>query len=597
MSIFESTATSTNSPKIHIDTTAGRLSSMESSEGPRWFKVKLDKPFNIPIEKLYVPVESGKTSANVTWRRSMPARYEMLVEVKCLDLEDSGEFLALVENRSSSDYHGPLGGNESVLSATWQKLPNCPSEGELLNISRMQAHKRLTDFDYGMSLSVGWSRKRDSPLARFNRLRQYNTKRQQDQLPTPSASEDSDRHTSRYVVKYAFQMQEERYHTVYGLSCPICSAIRATPEYPTFARLYLHLMTWHDHFRPQAVKSDRASEYERGSEMHHTIWLWPVEKPTDPTQELSEGEEDVWVAPSEPFDQSAYLTDQDKWTSHVPSKASKKVIGRRKRDVEIVANKLEQIPKAPKRIVVNDAPPKISRAVDLNSPTAPQRRKYRLPAVPGVRFYRTVSKRPFLQDEDLIESDDDLDESWLHERLHDDLKYLNVSPGAQEFIEDFNAFVGTGAFATSDLLQGGIISFTRKHKEKTRDKEWRAAYKDRLRILLNHRIVERDAVKRCMALMKGRAAAEAPTTAASSALSGASAKEVLLGRTDSGTARSEEGHDLPRDLCICGERADSGHGTLMCDGEDCVRLRFHMECVKVDRRVDGWMCGDCAPQA
>lgn len=581
VSVLDSSKGSTHPPRIHTDTISGQVHEVKHSESARYFEVRLDERFIIPVEKVYVPVDAGRTGRDVAWRRSVPAQYELMVEIKCQDLEDSASFLALVEDKLPSDYHDSLAGKEGVLTAKWKELPNCPTSDDLLELTRMQGHKRLTDFDYGMAVSVGWSRKRDSPLVRYNRLRQHASKGYQDQLPTPSASEGSDRHGPQHFVKYTFQAFEERYHIVQGLSCPICSAIRTTPEYPSFARLQLHLLTWHDHFRPEVVEEEKSDD---STDFHHTVHLWPAERPTDVAHELSEGEENVWVAPREAFDQAAYLNDQDKWTGHKQPKAIKKPATKRSRGPDPDAAKAQETAfRDPAVRPKKRTSKEMHRSIGTDC-LNPQRQKYRVPTVPGVRFYRTVSKRPFEPDEEVEESDDELDESWLTQRLHDDLGSLKLPLGQQEFLEDFNKFVSTGAFAADVLAPAGIIRFTKQHRHKGGNEDWRAAYKWRVQRLLQHRIISRDDAKVCMHLIKERDG-------------GLSAEKTGGGSVEEAGRRAVPGGDTPRDTCVCGKRAGSAHGTIMCDGDDCVRLRFHLHCVKLEQRVDGWLCPDCAPQS
>jgi len=595
VSVLEHTTGSTCPSQIHIDTISGEVRSLENLRGEQHFDVQLDHPFIIPISTIYVSVGSGKTGGDVTWRRSIPAQYELMVEIKCQDLEESAEFLALVENRLPSDYHGSLVATEGVLSAKWKELPNCPASDHLLGISRLQEDKRLTDFKYGMALSVGWSRKCDSPLVRYNRLRQHEGKDHQDQLPTPSASEGSDRHGPRYVVKYVLQISEERTHVVSGLKCPICSATRVTPEYSSFARLQLHLLTWHDHFRPEVLEEEKIDD---AGGIIYTVRLWSTERPVDDVRELSEGEDDLWIAPSKPFDQSAYLKDQDTWTGHTQPKASKTILKKRPRDKESVAHRpADKSPKGSAPVTVKRPLKKATKLPQTSGLAASQKRRYRVPTVPGVRFYRTGSKRPFNDDEEVMESDDELDQSWLDERLHVDLSSLKLTPGRQDFLEDFNRFVATGAFAADVLSASGIIDFTQKHRKKACDAGWYAAFKERVQRLLQYGIIERADARQCKHLIKPykNQAVAPPANATGGSIAPTGDGTGQPGDGHGAKMKAKAGHDVTRDTCMCGERADSTHGTIMCDGEDCIRQRFHMICLGLDQRTDGWLCADCKP--
>lgn len=597
VSVLDSTTGSTHPLTVHANTVSGRVYSVGDLQVGTHLEVQLDEPFIVPIDKIYVSVNSGRTGDDVTWRRSIPAQYELLVEIKCQDLEDSAELMAVVENESASDCHDILLANEGILFAKWKYLPDCPASDRLLGISRVKENKRVKCLDYGMALSVGWSRRRDSPLVRYNRLRQHGDRDHQIQLPTPSASEASDRQVPRHVIKYTFQAAEERSHIVQGLNCPICSALRVTPEYPSFARLQLHLLTWHDHFRPEVVEEEQSDD---SASMHYTVRLWPAEKPTELAQELSQGEQHAWIAPRRPFDQTAYLNGQDVWTGHAQPRAIRRAHNKRNRDRESeAANSGACVHKISDASGVKRASHKAQRATDTDSLPHMQKQRYKVPTVPGVRFYRTASKRCFDRDEEVAESDDELDESWLHERLHDDLTSLALAPDVQEFIEDFNKFVGTGAFAADVLSADGIIRFAEEHAKKGRSKAWRDAFKERVKLLLDHRIIERHDAKVCMDLTKHRQAGAPPTEGAGSTgtVNGVTSGDDAFMESRKREKRAVREVEAPRDLCVCGKRADSARGVIMCDGEVCVRLRYHMECVKLEQRIDGWLCVDCASRS
>lgn len=516
------------------------IESKEATGKDRSFEIHLDDPFSIEVEKIYVTIDRGGNGV-YRWKHTIPSHYQLDVEIKCQDFEDSVQLLELLYGDSAQRKQN-LSGKDATLRATWDDLPECPPPGTLLPLQRRR-HDDAVDSQYGLELSMGWSRKQDSPLAAYTKSRRE-CALEQEQLPTPSASDASEKATKNHVITYVFM--NERYHVMESLKCPLCAdepSARGRYEYPSFDRLHWHLLTWHEHFQPQVEDEERPAS----TAVRKTVHLWLSDKLAErASKPVNDGDEEIWIAPNRPFDQKAYLKGEDTWTGHPKLRPPGRHGLKPGRSMAAAKRHPES------GLLDSSVNKKIRRpAHDVSDILEAPRAKWRVPKVPGIRFYRTVSKRPFEEGEDVSESDEDVDESWLRARLRDDMSTLKLNKGSEDFFRDWNSVANEEDFSADVLTREGVVRFTRLFQRRLGDAEYREEFMRFLTRLKSHGVIDSEVFDYCSerAQMAGEVSDQM--------IDGSHGLTTKASNNPSQNAGK-------RKTCICGEPVLSARGGIIC---------------------------------
>lgn len=527
-----------------MDTRVGKIESSTAVTKQRVFDITLEDPFSIEVEKIHVTVERGN-HGNCRWKRTMPAHYQVNVEIKCLHHSDAVHLLGLMEKKSASKYRGSLT-EDATLRATWYDLPECPPAGKLLAMTRMDGPEHSINMNFGVELSMGWSRKRDSPLVAHAKARRAALVPAQAQLPTPSASDESEHAVKQqYIISYMFE--NTRIHKMEALTCPFCAAssvARGRRVFPSFDRLHTHFLTWHDHFQPRVEMTsyDHTGDPPGITTFHHSIHISLSGAMTEKmTQPKYDGDEDHWIAPERPFDEKAYLKGEDTWTGHV-----------RKPERPQLSAAKKQPSTGPGTTKARPALQDINDIPDL------PKTKWPLPKVPRVRFYRTKSKRPFEADEYISESDESVDEGWLQAHKRDDMASLPISTGGKEFYQDWNLAVTDDDFPADLFARECLVRFTRNHRGKMWDDEYYAEFMKTANRLHALRLIDSEVHGYCSdrrSLVSGVPDREVSGRHLHTAESQRNGKQSSASNGHSG----EGGR-----TCSCGKPVPSARGAIIC---------------------------------
>ena len=474
--------------QIHFESVPATLIRCARDDKRPSFDVWLAKPLFIRIEKLFVVTDSGGNGTR-SWKRTITASYQLDITVQCEDSEDSSNFLGLLESKDASSYHGAPG-SEAVLKATWNDLPACPPHVKMLPLKRAKGHKSL-ELDHKMGVAMGWISRRDY-LNTYNKV--WAAKRDSSrQLPTPSASDDMEKVGKRYSIAWKFRdTSATKVMTVQSVSCPICKDSR---DYDQISRLMLHCMHHHPQFSFE--REDEINEPDSPI-FRATIWLDAAPQAHDKPNE----DEDVnisWVAPSRPFNIKAYIRGEDDWTGQVRSK-SKKGGARQAKEKEVSS----VLPPQPSR--KRPAPEEVE---DLPEHKA---KKHCVPHVPGVRFYRKISKQLIRPGEFLAESDDDVDESWLAQAQAPALEDLGVCGASKAFTMAFDQHLAREQSDSSVLTRDALVRFARHHTDELKDVQWQRLFRAKLNQLRAFGIIGDEIVSYCVQLIQQTSEAERPET-------------------------------------------------------------------------------------
>lgn len=562
----------TKKNKIHVDTRTAHIEGREVAANEFRFDIHLDEPFSIEVDKIYETVARGSNGTR-RWKRTIPTHYQLDVEIKCQDPQDSIDFLSLMEEKSPKVYQQSLTAKDAILRANWHDLPECPGPHTLLKMTRTNGPDYEIESNYGVGLSIGWSPKRDSPLTTYTKARRAAIVPEQDQLPTPSASDESEKATKQHVITYIFM--NERYLIQENLRCPLCAAAtnaHALHEYASFDQLHFHLLMWHDHFHPKVV------EEKDSDACHRKVYLWfSGRQPERFSQPVDEDDEEEWIAPNRPFDQKAYLRGEDSWTGHPrlpsPTRHGPKPARPPTRSLKKHASSTSISQLSGKS---RSRPSEVRDMPDLPKP------RYRVPKVPGIRFYRTKSKRPFEEDEEVSESDEEVDESWLRARLHDDMQSLPISAGETEFIRDWNYAANEENFSANVLTREGVVRFTRFFQAKLQGRRYCEAFTAFLARLKAHGVLDDAVFDYCTERIQAvsdldsdefrrlkhprleNAASRREMAPAVSAKNRLAQRGGINGNLDRGKGSLNESAPQGPKICTCGKPVSSARGSIIC---------------------------------
>jgi len=535
--------------RIHVDTRCGTIESSTAATKQRVFDIALEDPFSIEVEKIYVTIERG-SNGTYRWKRTIPAHYQLNVEIKCLHHTDAVHLLGLMEKKSASKYRGSLTEEDATLRATWYDLPECPPAGKLLTMTRTDGPDRSIGMKFGLELSMGWSRKKDSPLAAFAKHRRAALVPDQIQLPTPSASDESENTPKQqYLITWVFM--NSRFHNMKTLKCPLCAtapSARAQHEFPSFDRLHTHVLMWHDHFQPRVEMNgynqtgDTPGVTTKRYTIHMSLSSTPTEKMTQP---IWNEDEDHWIAPEVPFDEQAYLKGEDTWTGHV------RKVERAERP-QISAAKKQTSSAGPVTIKRRPALSDINDLPDL------PKTKWPLPKVPRVRFYRTKSKRPFEPDENISESDESVDEGWLQAHKRDDMSSLPISAGGKEFYQDWNRAATDDDFPADLFTRECLVRFTRRYRGKMWDDEYYAEFLKTANRLHELKLIDSEVQKYCSD--RRSLVSDVPEQA----VNGRHSHTAEGHRNGKQRAPSNDGSGEAAKTCSCGSPVMSARGAVTC---------------------------------
>lgn len=466
----------------------GTIVIRESAIGSKYCEVVLDQPVCLAVEQLYLPSNTGGNEG-FGWKRLLGESYSLETSIRCLDSDDTCEFLAIVERRNAEKYQGAPA-SEGILRATWNGLPSCPQRSELLPVRRAQGHRSL-ELNHGMAMKMSWSKSKGSLLEMYNR--RQSTKQQQQQLPTPNGSEDLEMVSPpiEYRIRYTFlDSNKTRAQVLNGLHCIWCSAGNSqksdSAAYKSLDRLMLHYATHHDHFRCE-VNDRRTVENQELV----NIMLSLVDRPASHmTREKPATEEYSWVAPGRPFDIAAHVNGDQGWIAGARSKA-KRGPGRPPRSREDTEGSATSMP----TVKINRQRPSVENVQDVPEP---RKRKFSDPQVQGITFYHALSKQMIRTGETLSESEDEMYDDRLIHSQRQAFKQLGLSKAEAAFHEAFNRHMDAEQPSSTILLREAIVRFARKNCVSLVDAVWLGAFEAKLKHLQAHSIIGDDVVAFCL---------------------------------------------------------------------------------------------------
>ncbi|KXT14213.1 hypothetical protein AC579_7556 [Pseudocercospora musae] len=473
------------------------------------FGVELKKPLLLGVEQLAVPRDVDASYSEAAWARTITDRYTLEISVQPRNSKESASLLSQLENKSPSEYkHAPS--NEGVIRLVWGDpdtnttskdpgLPELPPGDQLLMFRRVKGHNTL-QLDYGAEVDMSWKgRSSGSVLVDYN-MTQARLERKR-QMPTPAASEDQRPAKQRRgpsTIRYLFRSTTfvKREIELENLSCIFCQDDR---EHSSFPQLLNHYQTHHDQF---SIDIEDVAD-EPGVKVM-SLHL-DDEQYNGSTEE--ESEDFDWEAPNALLDITAHVDGDSTWKIKpaIPMQYPGMPPATKNFSSTLRPGRPPKrtLPAAKQQLGSATAPLFRSRKRDMAPEDVPniaprKRRQHRVPNVPGISFYRTTSKKVLVPGDEVSDSDDDVDTTWIVQSQRHDLRKLGKDPTELEFHLMLNSHLDEEQPDSDVLVRDALVRFARRHAEKLSRPKLRALFKSKLEQLESRGIITKAYLDYCM---------------------------------------------------------------------------------------------------
>jgi hypothetical protein len=372
--------------------------------------------------------------------------------------------LTFADTSGSEELHRFLGLDTSntpcYLSTHYGNILECPQGKTLLRLKAATKNHGI-----GLEVSMYWNDNGSgSVLENCNRHLKKKTQ-QPRSYPTPPLDSEP-----RYRITFVYGTESLERSKLVCLHC--------ARNFSDVLDFKMHLITWHDYFLYKATE-EGIDEYG----MKH--WRFESEvadHKEDQRQRASAHADEPYdvrvVAPARPFDRRKYLQGDDGY--------------------QRVA-RLERPSKNPRAKAVVDGPVKAPIQRHRKPPdqvqARPQRNKkiYLVPRAPsGITFFRSFSKRPLRQGEAISESDDELDEGWMHLRKHTEIDKEDLPEAAARFIKFFDNFMHEESLHSDTHAGDAIIRFSQSQAARICEEGVFDEFKKKMDELLEDNVITKE---------------------------------------------------------------------------------------------------------
>jgi hypothetical protein len=381
--------------------------------------------------------------------RTFDDSYLMMISVSFTDNMAAEELYAFMGLDTS---HVP-----TFLSTTYGNILKCPPGRFILPLKA--ASKPL---GIGLEVCMYWhDTSGDSILTKSNR-RLKSSVQSPRSYPTPPLEAEP-----RYRLTFVYGNETiER-------TKPVCLHCTKPKTLSTIPDLQMHLKAWHEYFDYEITDKG----VDKNGVEH---WLFESEvadHKSAPNQRASEHADEPFdvrvLAPQQPFNRQKFLQGDNGYQQRARVEKTLKQ-GKAKVDV-------------PATITV---PKQRKHQSEVQARPQKPKRTYVIPKAPnGVTFFRSISKRPLKEGEEITESDDELDEEWMTLRKHAELDKEELSESATRFLRIFDDFMHEEGLHSDFHAGDAIVRFSRQHGARLWKEELTHEFREKLNELLEDSII------------------------------------------------------------------------------------------------------------
>ena len=293
-----------------------------------------------------------------------------------------------------------------------------------------------------------------------------------------------------------------------------------------------------------------------------------------------------WQAPKRPFDLEAFLRGDKRWIGD--KSARRPVNGFTSRPRLEHSKSSSREPSKPEHDIRAEPRP-ADQVPDI--PAESSKKTFRVPrAPPDVQFYRLKTKRPIHEGEVLSESDDDIDETWLHRRHADTIAALPGPTRAEkEFLQRYDTHLLIEAPASYAHTAEALVRFCRQHRAWLRRPDMQLElYKKASALRLQGRLSWKT-IQECKETIEGKVEKDED---------GGEPMDVDVPAAEAALPESPKSptHQLFGRCATCDEAIDDMRAALRCSYPGCRRPEHHRRCVELDTCGPFWICDACTTE-
>ena len=443
-------------------------------------RIEMDPPFALKASEL-----SGEVGKQDSVRSIVSSSYLMQITLYATDVHDTWPPIPLKRPKppkvSQTFDHGEIV-KAPMLLGKWAKLPDCPVTGTLLDVSAYQDSKAYKT-KLGLEVDVKW-RVSPSPLMIQN-LRLKRDPSPEARLLTPISEPDIP--TPVINVKWCFPDWPHRKEVVSisGYLCLLCSHLNLR----SMEAFHFHLINSHDNFK--FVLTSEATMVAGRSNIAVKV---KMELADDyrirASNDVMDDREMSWERPRRPFDMDQYLKGNKSWTGGPMKRPSVNSAPRSNPESSSSSRESSRYDRGTMKLfdpaLVKDFP-------------LPDRKKHVVPPAPeGIKYFRSVSKRPLKEGELISESDDEMDQDWLQQKHDETIEdFMDITASEKEFIKVYDAHMLVENLSSSLHLADALIRFCREHKPWLSSRDMSLEFYKNATNLLLHGAIKPSVIKSC----------------------------------------------------------------------------------------------------
>ncbi|MCJ1353863.1 MAG: hypothetical protein MMC33_003850 [Icmadophila ericetorum] len=377
-----------------------------------------------------------------------------------------------------------------ILVAKWSKMNEAPPAGLLLDIKAYQDGETLPT-KLGLDIDMKWSSSKGALAA-------YNAARSQDHspaphLPTPISEAEPAYSTVvvRWTVMGTYKNLEEIQFEAY--LCPFCNKLK----FENVTEYHFHLINSHDILKFKLLCEGEKAD--TGARMVVNVMVDVADNyRARAANNVPDDREMHWERPRDLFDLEAFLKGDESWLGKAGSRSSRQIPAIRAQ--EISRSTSHEGHKA-----TSYAAAEVRPRDEIPDLPVIERRKHKVPPAPkDIQFFRSTAKRPLQEGEDLSESDDEIDESWLLQKHEEAIEsFQDISATEKEFIRRYDSYMLRENLSSSVHLNEALVRFCRKNREWLQRKEMKTEFHKHAAILVLHNVLKPTIIRMCAETIDG----------------------------------------------------------------------------------------------